>query len=73
MNNKKKFSKKYRQGVFLLGDKKIEYFVMPQSENEELTDFIYRMINSESDKYVLGVSDKVPFLLRPLLCLWGMC
>jgi hypothetical protein len=47
----------------------LRYYVMPQSMNLDLQDFIFRVTNDASKKYLIGVSDSVPEKLQPYFAL----
>ena len=48
-----------------LGVRNFSYFVMPQSLNPSLPDFVYRCTGEPEDGYVFGISDSVDEIFRP--------
>lgn len=55
----------YKRETCCIDEKIIEYFVAPQSVNKNLPDFIGRVSNDETRKYVILISDSVPDKIRP--------
>ena len=43
----------------ILGNHKFSYFIMPQSLEPDLADFVFRCTGKLSDEYVFGISDSV--------------
>lgn len=52
-----------------VGGRKFAYYVLPQLLNNDLPDFIYRVTNNETRRYVMGVSESVPAELQPYFAL----
>ena len=54
------FSKcKYENIETELGNRKFDYFILPQALNPEFENFVMRMTNEQTAKYIFGVSDNL--------------
>ncbi len=53
------FEKGFEKVSVTLGERDFSYFVLPQSLEEKLPDFVIRCTGEPSDGYVLGISDSV--------------
>lgn len=48
-----------------LAGREFAYFVVPQSVNLDLPNFVFRVTGNSEDGYVFGVDERVPETLRP--------
>src|SRR3989344_4631321 len=55
----------YREVEITLGNRTYSYFVLPQSLEPILPDFVFRCTGDSTDNYVLGISDGVKEPFRP--------
>ena len=59
-NGKRYFkSQEFPEVDVVLGDRSFSYFLIPQSQEPNLTNFVLRMTGDPDDGYVLGISDNV--------------
>ena len=52
-------SQRFKEVEVALGDRRFSYFVVPQSLEPNLPDFVIRLTGEPSDGYVLGISDSI--------------
>ncbi|MCF7866105.1 hypothetical protein K9L67_00690 [Candidatus Woesearchaeota archaeon] len=52
-----------------IGNRYIEYYELPQDLNKDLPNFVCRVTNNETKKYILGVSLNIPTKIRPYFAL----
>ncbi|MBD3208995.1 hypothetical protein GF367_01070 [Candidatus Woesearchaeota archaeon] len=65
---KKSFQKQsYPYKTIDIAGRSINYYVVPQTLNEDLPDFVIRISNNEA--YVIGISNSVPEQLQPYFVL----